>query len=293
MKLLLIEDEKELALSIQKYLTDKDFVCEWVYNKKDAIEKISIYDYDCILLDLMLPDGNGFDILKELKHQNKTEGIIIISANETLATRIEGFEIGADDYLTKPFHLSELLVRIQALIRRRYFKGSNIVSFNEIHIDILSKTVKVNNNKIDTTKKEIDLLLYLIGNENRVLSKSAIAEHLSGDMADMLDNHAVIDADRGGEAGTVNISHGDGVAVGTTKAEAAIFEDGLSKPAASLFTAHCLTCRWHIFLSALGSNARALCAAMAEFTLLNRLKRFCKTCSAPDPRRLFQCRACG
>ncbi|MBK6383949.1 MAG: response regulator transcription factor [Chitinophagaceae bacterium] len=189
MKLLLIEDEKELALSIQKYLTDKDFVCEWVYNKKDAIEKISIYDYDCILLDLMLPDGNGFDILKELKHQNKAEGIIIISAKETLETRIEGFEIGADDYLTKPFHLSELLVRIQALIRRKNFNGNNIVVFNEISIDILSKTVKVNNKLIDITKKEIDLLLYLIGNENRVLSKSAIAEHLSGDMADMLDNH--------------------------------------------------------------------------------------------------------
>ena len=188
-KLLLIEDEKELALSIQKYLTDKDFVCEWVYNKKDAIEKISIYDYDCILLDLMLPDGNGFDILKELKHQNKAEGIIIISAKETLETRIEGFEIGADDYLTKPFHLSELLVRIQALIRRKNFNGNNIVVFNEISIDILSKTVKVNNKLIDITKKEIDLLLYLIGNENRVLSKSAIAEHLSGDMADMLDNH--------------------------------------------------------------------------------------------------------
>ncbi len=93
MKLLLIEDEKELALSIQKYLTDKDFVCEWVYNKKDAIEKISIYDYDCILLDLMLPDGNGFDILKELKHQNKAEGTIIISAKETLETRIEGFRL--------------------------------------------------------------------------------------------------------------------------------------------------------------------------------------------------------
>ena len=189
MKLLLIEDEKELALSIQKYLTDKDFVCEWVYNKKDAIEKISIYDYDCILLDLMLPDGNGFDILKELKHQNKAEGIIIISAKETLETRIKGFEIGADDYLTKPFHLSELLVRIQALIRRKNFNGNNIVVFNEISIDILSKTVKVNNKLIDITKKEIDLLLYLIGNENRVLSKSAIAEHLSGDMADMLDNH--------------------------------------------------------------------------------------------------------
>jgi len=189
MKLLLIEDEKELALSIQKYLADKDFVCEWVDNAKAAIDKISIYDYDCILLDLMLPDGNGFEILKELKDQNKAEGIIIISAKETLETRIEGFNLGADDYLTKPFHLSELLVRIQALIRRKNFKGSNIVSFNEIHIDILSKIVKVNNKKIDTTKKEIDLLLYLIGNENRVLSKSAIAEHLSGDMADMLDNH--------------------------------------------------------------------------------------------------------
>lgn len=189
MKLLLIEDEKELALSIQKYLTNKDFVCEWVYNKKYAIDKISIYEYDCILLDLMLPDGNGFDILKELKRQNKTEGVIIISAKETLETRIEGFEIGADDYLTKPFHLSELLVRIQALIRRKNFNGNNIITFNEINIDILSKIVKVNNRAVDITKKEIDLLLYLIGNENRVLSKSAIAEHLSGDMADMLDNH--------------------------------------------------------------------------------------------------------
>ncbi|MBK7290384.1 MAG: response regulator transcription factor [Chitinophagaceae bacterium] len=189
MKLLLIEDEKELALSIQKYLTDKDFVCEWVNNKSDAIDKISIYDYDCVLLDLMLPDGNGFEILKEMKGQNKTDGIIIISAKENLETRLEGFKIGADDYLTKPFHLSELLVRIQALIRRKKFNGNNIVVFSEIKIDILSKNVKVNNKTIDITKKEIDLLLYLIGNENRVLSKAAIAEHLSGDMADMLDNH--------------------------------------------------------------------------------------------------------
>ena len=189
MKLLLIEDEKELGVSIQKYLTSKDFICEWVENAKMAIDKISIYDYDCILLDLMLPDGNGFDILKELKLQNKTEGVIIISAKETLETKIEGFNLGADDFLTKPFHLSELLVRIQALIRRKNFKGHNIVVFNEIEIDVFSKTVKVNSQKIEVTKKEIGLLLYLIGNENRVLSKSAIAEHLSGDMADMLDNH--------------------------------------------------------------------------------------------------------
>jgi DNA-binding response OmpR family regulator len=189
MKLLLIEDEQELASSIISYLTGHSFVCEWAISAKTAIDKISIYDYDCILLDLMLPDGNGFEILKELKRQNKTEGVIIISAKETLETRIEGLQLGADDYLTKPFHLSELLVRIQALIRRKNFKGNNLVAFNEIEIDLLSKAVKVNTKKIDITKKEIDLLLYLIGNENRVLSKSAIAEHLSGDMADMLDNH--------------------------------------------------------------------------------------------------------
>lgn len=189
MKLLLIEDEKDLANSIQNYLTGNDFVCEWAGNTKTAINKISNYDYDCILLDLSLPDGDGFEVLTELKKQGKTEGVIIISAKETLETRIEGFTLGADDYLTKPFHLSELLVRIQALIRRKNFQGNNLVTCNEIEIDTLSKTVKVNSLKIEITKKEIDLLLYLIGNLNKVLSKSAIAEHLSGDMADMLDNH--------------------------------------------------------------------------------------------------------
>ena len=189
MKLLLVEDEQQLANSIQTYLTGNDFICEWAINAKTAIDKISIYEYDCILLDLMLPDGNGFEVLKELKKQNKTEGVIIISAKQTLETRIEGFNFGADDYLTKPFHLSELMVRIQALIRRKNFKGNNLVVFNEIEVNILSKTVSIHNTPIEFTKKEIDLLLYLVGNKNKVLSKSAIAENLSGDMADMLDNY--------------------------------------------------------------------------------------------------------
>lgn len=189
MKLLLIEDEVELAKSIQDYLNSNDFVCEWVENYSSAIDKIANYNYDCILLDLMLPDGDGFDLLTELRNQNKTDGVIIISAKETLETRIEGFNLGADDYLVKPFHLSELLVRIQALIRRKQFHGNNKIIFNEIEIDTLSKVVKVNNREIEITKKEIDLLLFLVGNKNRVLSKGAIAEHLSGDMADMLDNH--------------------------------------------------------------------------------------------------------
>jgi DNA-binding response OmpR family regulator len=187
-KLLLIEDEPELGKSIQNYLDVSGFVCEWATTISLAIEKIELYEYDAILLDLMLPDGDGFDILRKLKSQNKKDGVIIISAKQTLETRIEGFKIGADDYLTKPFHLSELLVRIQALIRRKNFSGNNTVIFNEIKIDILSKIVKVHDKQIDLTKKEIDLLLYLIGNKNRLLSKNAIGEHLSGDMADMLDN---------------------------------------------------------------------------------------------------------
>lgn len=189
MKVLIIEDEPALGQSIREYFRPNGVQCEMAANYKEAIEKTGMYEYDCILLDLMLPDGDGFDILKELKRQNKTEGVIIISAKETLETRIEGFNLGADDYLTKPFHLSELLVRMQALIRRKNFNGSNIITFNEISVDLLGKNVTVNNTKLDITKKEIDLLLYLIGNQNKVLSKSAIAEHLSGDMADMLDNH--------------------------------------------------------------------------------------------------------
>lgn len=189
MKILIIEDETEITKSIIGYFKPNGVQCETAGRYGEALDKIGMYEYDCILLDLMLPDGDGFDILKELKKQNKTEGVIIISAKETLDTRIEGFNLGADDYLTKPFHLSELLVRMQALVRRKNFKGNNVVSFNEISIDILAKTVTVNNTKLDITKKEIDLLLYLIGNENKVLSKGAIAEHLSGDMADMLDNH--------------------------------------------------------------------------------------------------------
>lgn len=192
MKILIIEDEQQIAQSIKKYFKTNDIHCETAGNYAFALTKINSYDYDCILLDLMLPDGDGFDILKELKNKNKSEGVIIISAKETLDTRIEGFNLGADDFLTKPFHLSELLVRIQALIRRKNFQGNNTVVFNEISIDIFSKTVSVNNEKLDLTKKEIDLLLFLIGNNNKVLSKGAIAEHLSGDMADMLDNHDFI-----------------------------------------------------------------------------------------------------
>lgn len=189
MKILIIEDEIDIANSIKSYLESNDIHCETAGTYQTALDKITMYDYDCILLYLMLPGGDGFSILKEFKKLNKSDGVIVISAKETLETKIEGFNLGADDYLTKPFHLSELLARIQALVRRKKFDGNNTIEFNEIEIDTLAKSVKIGKKKIECTKKEIDLLLFLIGNKNKVLSKSAIAEHLSGDMADMLDNH--------------------------------------------------------------------------------------------------------
>ncbi|MBX3257720.1 MAG: response regulator transcription factor [Chitinophagaceae bacterium] len=189
MKILLIEDEKELALSIVEYLSRESYLCEVASTFTEAMKKIEVFDYDCILLDITLPDGNGLKILEELKKENKQDGVIIISARNSLDDKIKGLQIGADDYLTKPFHLSELTARIYSLIRRRQFNNSNIVRQGELEIDLLAKKVSVNKTMVALTKKEFGLLIYFIGNKNRVLSKSTLAEHLSGDFADMLDNH--------------------------------------------------------------------------------------------------------
>lgn len=189
MKILIIEDERELAQTISEYLSDENYLCEYADSYLQALEKVEYHQYDCILLDLMLPGGDGMKILEELKRQNKEDGVIIISAKNSLEDKIKGLQIGADDYLAKPFHLSELAARIYSVIRRRNFSNTNIILQKELKIDLLSKTVSVNNTPVLLTKKELDLLLYFIGNKNRVIPKSALAEHLSGDLAEMLDNH--------------------------------------------------------------------------------------------------------
>lgn len=189
MKLLIIEDEIELANSISEYLSEESYLCEFASTFSEAMIKIETFQYDCILLDITLPDGNGLTILEELKRQNKQDGVIIISAKNALDDKIKGLQLGADDYLTKPFHLSELMARIYSIIRRKQFNNSNVLKQNELQIDLLAKTVSVNDQTIVLTKKEFDLLIYFIGNKNRVISKSTLAEHLSGDFADMLDNH--------------------------------------------------------------------------------------------------------
>lgn len=189
MKILIIEDETELSNSIAEYLSGESYLCEFATTFTEAMNKIEMFQYDCIVLDIMLPDGNGLTILEELKKQNKQDGVIIVSAKNALEDKIEGLQLGADDYLTKPFHLSELMARIYSIIRRKQFNNSNIIIQNELQIDLLAKTVMINNQNIDLTKKEFDLLLYFIGNKNKVISKSTLAEHLSGDLADMLDSH--------------------------------------------------------------------------------------------------------
>ena len=181
MKILIIEDEKELSDSIATYLKSEDYICEIASDFNKALEKTELYEYDCILLDITIPGGNGLEILKELKANNKMDGVLIISAKNSLDDKVKGLTLGADDYLPKPFHLSELSARIAAIIRRKNFEGNDLVKFNNIIIDTRAKLVSINNKHIDLTKKEYELLLYFVSNKNRVISKNAIAEHLWGD----------------------------------------------------------------------------------------------------------------
>lgn len=188
MKLLIIEDERQLSDDIVSYLGQEDYRCEQAFTYDEAMMKVELYEYDCILLDLMLPGGSGLDILRHIKQHLPQTGVIIVSAKDSLDDKVAGLRIGADDYLPKPFHLPELEMRIFALLRRNNFSSSNTLQSGSVGIDLLSKQVTVGNTVLDLTKSEYELLLFLIENRRRIVSKSALAEHLSGDMADMLDD---------------------------------------------------------------------------------------------------------
>ncbi len=192
MKILIVEDEEKLSDNIATYLKQENYVCEIARDFHSAIYKISGNDYDCVLLDITLPDGNGLNILQELKKENKTDGVIIISAKNALDDRIAGLNLGADDYIAKPFHLPELSARIASVIRRRQFNGSSHITVNEFLIDTAAKTAFVNDKLLEITKMQYELLLYFIVNRNRVMSKMAIAEHLSGDNAEFFENFDVV-----------------------------------------------------------------------------------------------------
>ncbi|HEY8783345.1 MAG TPA: response regulator transcription factor [Mucilaginibacter sp.] len=188
MKLLIIEDEQSLRDNITDYFNGDGNICESCGCLAGAIDKLSNYDYDCVLLDIGLPDGDGFAVLEYLKTQMKNEAVLIISARNSLDDKLKGLNIGADDYLTKPFHLAELKARVMAIYRRRSFNSNNKLIFNEISINLPGRTVDVNKTPVILTKKEYDMLLYFIANKGKVISKNAIAEHLWGDEMDMHDN---------------------------------------------------------------------------------------------------------
>lgn len=192
MKILIVEDEIELLETIISYLKNEDFICEKATTFFDAEDKLISFNYDIIILDITLPGGSGIDLLKLIKDQSPETGVLIVSAKNSLEDKLKGLDLGADDYITKPFHLAELNSRINSLIRRRKFDGDEIIQFNEIKINPDSKTVTVNDKPVELTKKEYNLLLYFITNKNKVLTKESIAEHLWGDDIEMADSYDFI-----------------------------------------------------------------------------------------------------
>jgi len=187
-KILVVEDEKSLAESIKAYFSKEGYICELAYNYDTANMKIHVYRYDCILVDISLPDGNGLHLINELKAIQSQAGIIIISARDSLDDRIKGLNIGSDDYLTKPFHLSELNARLKAVIRRKFFDGQKEFQIQELKIIPDEHLAFIDDHQLTLTKKEYDLLYYFMSNINRVITKESIAEYLWGDNMDMADS---------------------------------------------------------------------------------------------------------
>ena len=192
MKILIVEDEIELIDSMATYLENEDFICEKATNFFDAEDKLISFNYDVVILDITLPDGSGIDLLKIIKQRDSKVGVLIVSAKNSLDDKLEGLDLGADDYITKPFHLAELNSRVKSLIRRQKFDGNELITFNEIEINPTSKEVTINNRLIELTKKEYNLLLYFISNKNKVVTKESIAEHVWGDEIEMADSYDFI-----------------------------------------------------------------------------------------------------
>jgi DNA-binding response OmpR family regulator len=192
MKILIVEDEIELLKTLADSLTKEHFVIETASDFYSAGEKMALYDYDCILLDIMLPNGSGLQLLEQLKNTGKQGSVIIISAKDSLDDKLQGLELGADDYLTKPFHIAELNARIKAVIRRNKLDGKNTIEIANVILDLKERTFVVNNEIVPLNRKEFDILNYFLLNKNRLVTKTALAEHVWGDNIDQADNYDFI-----------------------------------------------------------------------------------------------------
>ena len=188
MKILIVEDEPDLRETIRISLLKEHFVVETAADYFSALDKVNDYDYDCILLDIMLPGGSGLDLLRELKRLRRSDSVLIISAKDSLDDKVEGLELGADDYLTKPFHLAELNARVKSVIRRRQAKGDVSITVGNLLLYPDKRQVEVGGVPLQLNRKEFDLLYYFIVNPNRVINKMSLAESVWGDNIDQADS---------------------------------------------------------------------------------------------------------
>lgn len=192
MKLLIVEDEPDLLDIIMQSFLKENFVVESASDFSSAMDKIGSYEYDCILLDIMLPGGNGLTILQHLKNLGKSDNVIIISAKDSIDDKVKGLMLGADDYLTKPFHIAELTARVKSVLRRKSFDGKNKLEFSNLQINLDERTVLINGHTLPLNRKEFDVLVYLAMNRNRLVNKTSLAEHVWGDHIDEADDFEFI-----------------------------------------------------------------------------------------------------
>ncbi|WP_379089293.1 response regulator transcription factor [Pedobacter sp. UC225_65] len=194
MNVLIVEDEKGLALEMDEFLSREGYIVEHAWKKASAEEKIFVNNYDFILLDLGLPDGDGFDVLKQLKNQkDRDDAVIILTARSAVDDRIKGLDGGADDYLAKPFSLNELLARMHAITRRKHKLEKNDVKIHDFVLDIHNRTVSFQDERIPLTKKEFEIFNYLVLNKNRVVSRVSLTEHVWGDILEVNSDSNFVD----------------------------------------------------------------------------------------------------
>ncbi len=188
MKILIVEDEIDLRETLQQFLEKEKLTVEFADNFQDGLYKISDYEYECILLDITLPDGNGMNLLKELKKQNKNTPVIIISAKDSIDDKVFGLELGADDYLAKPFHLAELFARIKSVTRRKLQEGNSWISYKNLKINAEERLVTINNQEIQLNRKEFDMLYYFMLRPEKTFQKTTLAESIWGDHIDQAES---------------------------------------------------------------------------------------------------------
>ncbi|PRX48837.1 response regulator transcription factor [Salegentibacter salegens] len=192
MKILIIEDEQDMLQNMKDFLIRENFVVETATSLTEARDKIGVYSYDCILLDINLKDGSGFQLLEELKQKKIEDGVIIVSARNSLDDRLAGLNLGADDYLAKPFHMAELNARVKAVLRRRQFNGNNTIKIGNLSIDLDEHEASIDDKPLNLNRKEYEILLFFFSNQNRLVNKSALAEHVWGDHIDQADSFEFI-----------------------------------------------------------------------------------------------------